>query len=144
MGSKTGGVASLGIILILLFSILFGGFLSNRGAIPVWIEWVQYLSIYYQVMGVLVSNEMRGTTFSTSISQGINIEISADQVLDKIEFAVEPNLTSYVGALTLLYFGYVIIGYVCMKVYLSDGHWYKKMKRKFGTWCQCCKRRKQA
>merc|ERR1711959_883422 len=34
MGSKTGGVASLGIILLLLFSILFGGFLSNRSSMP--------------------------------------------------------------------------------------------------------------
>jgi ABC-type multidrug transport system ATPase subunit len=130
MGSKTGGVASLGIILLLLFSILFGGFLSNRGAIPDWIGWIQYLSIYYQVMGVLVSNEMRGTTFSTTISKGIEIEISADQVLDKIEFAVEPNLTSYVGALAALYFAWIFIGYVLMKIYLSDGRDWKRMWKK--------------
>merc|ERR1712176_91707 len=129
MGSKTGGVASLGIILLLLFSILFGGFLSNRGAIPDWIGWIQYLSIYYQVMGVLVSNEMRGTTFSTTISEGIEIEISADQVLDKIEFAVEPNLTSYVGALAALYFAWILIGYVLMKMYLSDGSWKRLFKK---------------
>jgi len=133
MGSKTGGVASLGIILLLLFSILFGGFLSNRGAIPPWIGWIQYLSIYYQVMGVLVSNEMRGTTFYTEISDGIQIEISADQVLDKIEFAIEPNLTSYVGALAGLYLGWIIVGYICMKVYLSDGNFWKKIFKKKKT-----------
>ena len=130
MGSKTGGVASLGIILLLLFSILFGGFLSNRGAIPDWINWVQYLSIYYQVMGVLVSNEMRGTEFYTTVSGGIKISFSGDQVLDRIEFAIESNLTNYVAWLTGLWLAWIIVGYFAMKFYLGSWSFGKVFKKK--------------
>jgi len=119
LGSKTGGVASLGIILLLLFSILFGGFLSNAGSIPEWIGWCQYLSVYYQAMGAVVSNEVRGTTITTTLSRGLEITVNADDVLQKIQFAVQPNVASYIGALTLLYIGWVVAGYISMKVFFK-------------------------
>ena len=129
MGSKTGGVASLGIILLLLFSILFGGFLSNRSSMPSWLGWLQYLSVYYHTTGVLVSNEMRGTTFYTTLGGDIQIPISADQALDTIEFAVEPNVTTYIGGLAALYVGWVVMGYIIMKVFLSKGSWRNILKK---------------
>ena len=129
MGSKTGGVASLGIILLLLFSILFGGFLSNRSSMPSWLGWLQYLSVYYHTPGVLVSNEMRGTTFYTTLGGDIQIPISADQALDTIEFAVEPNVTTYIGGLAALYVGWVVMGYIIMKVFLSKGSWRNILKK---------------
>jgi len=122
MGSKTGGVASLGIILLLLFSMMFGGFLSARDSIPSWISWIQYLSLFYHVMGALVSNEIRGVTFSTTIS-GITVKFTGTDVLDQIKFAIAPNITEYIGALTALWFMWLVIGYIAMKIYLFDGTW---------------------
>jgi len=122
MGSKTGGVASLGIILLLLFSMMFGGFLSSRDTIPPWIAWIQYLSVFYHVMGALVANEIRGVTFSTKVS-GIQVSFSGTDVLDQIKFAVAPNLTEYIGSLAALYFMWLLIGFISMKIYLFDGSW---------------------
>ena len=61
MGAKTGGVASLGIILLLLFSMMFGGFLSSRETIPSWIGWAQVSffhteTFYFSMPGLVCNN----------------------------------------------------------------------------------------
>lgn len=120
LGSKTGGVASLSIILMLLIGILFGGFLSNIASGSAYVEWIQYLSTFYHAMGLLLSNEVRGTTFNIK-SGSFKIDIPADEALEKIGLAVQPNLAIYLGGLTALYIGWSIAGYFAMKVYLSSG-----------------------
>lgn len=32
--------------LVLLLGVLFGGFLANKGSIPVWLRWVSWLSVF--------------------------------------------------------------------------------------------------
>lgn len=31
---------------VLLLGVLFGGFLANKGSIPVWLRWISYLSVF--------------------------------------------------------------------------------------------------
>lgn len=32
--------------LVLLLGVLFGGFLANKGSIPVWLRWISWLSVF--------------------------------------------------------------------------------------------------
>lgn len=42
-------------IMILPF-MLFGGFYANLGTIPVWISWLQYVSLFKYFFGALILN----------------------------------------------------------------------------------------
>jgi hypothetical protein len=47
----------------LVINILFGGFFTQPGAIPVWLRWLRYLCFMRWSYVALVVNEMRGRTF---------------------------------------------------------------------------------
>jgi ATP-binding cassette subfamily G (WHITE) protein 2 len=47
----------------LVINILFGGFFTQPGAIPVWLRWIRYLCFMRWSFVALVVNEMRGRTF---------------------------------------------------------------------------------
>jgi hypothetical protein len=36
--------------LVLLLGVLFGGFLANKGSIPVWLRWISWLSVFRWVL----------------------------------------------------------------------------------------------
>ena len=47
----------------LVINILFGGFFTQPGAIPVWLRWLRYLAFMRWSYVALVRNEMKGRTF---------------------------------------------------------------------------------
>ena len=71
-------------------------------------------------MGALVANEIRGVEFSPTVS-GIQVKFTGTDVLNQIKFAIAPNLTLYIGSLAALYLGWLVCGYLAMKIYLFDG-----------------------
>jgi ABC-type multidrug transport system permease subunit len=44
--------------------ILLGGLFLNQGSIPVWIEWLKYISFIKYAFEILIINEMEGLTFT--------------------------------------------------------------------------------
>jgi hypothetical protein len=89
---NTAGQASLCMNLLLLVSLLMGGFFVNVASIPGWIEWLHYLSPFYYGYSTLITNEMatllldfvvrgyaavqnvRGSTFLEII--GVNMDVT--------------------------------------------------------------------
>ena len=49
-------------VMILLVSLLFGGFLVNVQDIPIWLRWGRFLSVFYYAFEPLISNEVQGLT----------------------------------------------------------------------------------
>eukprot|EP00873_Tetraselmis_striata_P007915 jgi/Tetstr1/428179/TSEL_018230.t1 len=68
MGCPTPGVANLVMTLVLLVSLVFGGFLANLEAMPLWVSWISYLSIFRYAFEALVVNEVTGSSFSLDVS----------------------------------------------------------------------------
>eukprot|EP00817_Percolomonadidae_sp_ATCC50343_P003641 CAMPEP_0117424024 /NCGR_PEP_ID=MMETSP0758-20121206/4527_1 /TAXON_ID=63605 /ORGANISM="Percolomonas cosmopolitus, Strain AE-1 (ATCC 50343)" /LENGTH=692 /DNA_ID=CAMNT_0005207557 /DNA_START=671 /DNA_END=2745 /DNA_ORIENTATION=+ len=56
--SPTVAAANIVTIVIVLSSAVFGGFLLNRTAMPAWLEWVRYLSLYNYSFEVLAVNDL--------------------------------------------------------------------------------------
>ncbi len=46
--------------LILLISLLVGGFFGNVASIPPWINWLHYLSLFFYAYSSLLTNEVAG------------------------------------------------------------------------------------
>jgi ABC-type multidrug transport system ATPase subunit len=112
--SKTPGQAALIMNVVLLISLLVGGFFVNATSMPSWIRWLHYLSVFYYGYTALITNEMvpllldfvvegytavrnvRGTTF-------LNI------------IGVDPSdLTEYIGILVGMYFGFLALAYLAL------------------------------
>eukprot|EP00951_Prasinocladus_malaysianus_P005607 scaffold39567_cov48-Prasinocladus_malaysianus.AAC.1 len=68
VGCPTAGTANLVMTLVLLTSLVFGGFLANLEVMPEVISWISYLSIFRYAFEALVVNEVTGTFFNLDVS----------------------------------------------------------------------------
>lgn len=57
-GCSTAGKASLVMNVVLLVSLLVGGFFVNVASIPAWIRWLHYLSVFFYAYAALITNEV--------------------------------------------------------------------------------------
>eukprot|EP00892_Ulva_mutabilis_P011926 jgi/Ulvmu1/9105/UM005_0200.1 len=65
--SKRAGTATVVFVLVLVVSMLFGGFLVNSDTMHPAIAWVQYLSLVYYAFEAMAVNEFKGSRFNFSV-----------------------------------------------------------------------------
>lgn len=79
---------SLGPISVVLM-ILFGGFYINIESLPVWLQWVQYLSLMRFAFEGLAKNEFDSVTFTCDdVRPGQVCVETGKEVLDKLSFTM--------------------------------------------------------
>lgn len=72
---KDASVASLIATLVMLFEMLFGGLLLNKGTVPAIFKWMQTFSFFNCALEALVVNEVYGLTlYETKF--GLQIDVS--------------------------------------------------------------------
>ena len=75
-------IAYISVAMIYRISFLFGGMLIRLDDIPVWLRWLQYLSIFKYGFSNLTYNELRGLTFDECGSyRNETCEMSGDMYL---------------------------------------------------------------
>ncbi|KAJ3158376.1 hypothetical protein HDU86_002842 [Geranomyces michiganensis] len=79
------GTANLVGSLVLLFQMLFSGFLLNQDQIPAALRWIQYLSLFRFAYEALVVNDLAGLTITDDVA-GVGLTVPASIVLDKFGF----------------------------------------------------------
>ncbi|KAJ3192709.1 glutamine--fructose-6-phosphate transaminase (isomerizing) [Irineochytrium annulatum] len=98
------GTATLVSTIIIVFMMLFAGFLLNQGnyrshtnqaldtvsldSIPPTLSWIQYLSYFKYALEALVDNDLSGVQITDSIS-GVTVNVSAAVVLTKFGFSLD-------------------------------------------------------
>ncbi|KAI1308724.1 hypothetical protein EDD11_004189 [Mortierella claussenii] len=82
-GVRTTGVASLASSIVMLFMMLFGGFMINSGNIPAALTWIQYLSIYKYGFEALAVNEVATSKLIDNI-QGVAFNVPGSLILQKL------------------------------------------------------------
>ncbi|KAG0371906.1 hypothetical protein BGX24_001005 [Mortierella sp. AD032] len=82
-GVRTTGVASLASSIIMLFMMLFGGFLINSGQIPKALTWIQYFSMFKYGFEALAVNEVATTKLIDNI-QGVAFNVPGSLILQKL------------------------------------------------------------
>lgn len=114
VGCNTAGEASLAMNIVLLVSLLNSGFFVNVDAMPAWISWLHYLSVFFYGYAPLMINEMstlllnfvvkgytavqnvRGTTFLAIL--GLNPE----------------DMTTYIIILDCFYVIFLLLAFVLL------------------------------
>ncbi|KAG0010685.1 hypothetical protein BGZ80_001261, partial [Entomortierella chlamydospora] len=82
-GVRATGVASLASSIVMLFMMLFGGFMINSGNIPAALTWIQYLSMFKYGFEALAVNEV-ATTHLVDTIQGVAFNVPGSLILQKL------------------------------------------------------------
>ena len=106
------GVAGLVTIVVLLVSLLFGGFLANIDTIPVWLGWLRFLSIFYYAYEILIVNEIEGLNVNFDAAS-LDVDVKGDLFLDVFDFNAD-NLPRDIAALFAMYVGLLLLAYVLL------------------------------
>ncbi|KAG0356945.1 hypothetical protein BGZ54_000518, partial [Gamsiella multidivaricata] len=80
---RTTGVASLACSIVMLFMMLFGGFMINSGNIPAALTWIQYLSMFKYGFEALAVNEVATSKLIDTI-QGVAFNVPGSLILQKL------------------------------------------------------------
>jgi len=80
---RTTGVASLASSIVMLFMMLFGGFMINSGNIPAALTWIQYLSMFKYGFEALAVNEVATSKLIDNI-QGVAFNVPGSLILQKL------------------------------------------------------------
>ncbi|KAK6431535.1 FAD-dependent urate hydroxylase [Oleoguttula sp. CCFEE 5521] len=112
------GVANLLGVLVMLFSLLFGGFLLNSETVPKGFGWLKELSIFHYGFEGLIVNEVRYLTL-TDHKYGLDIEVPGATILSTFGFDVLAlwqdaiNLSNFCGA-------FLVLGYAALHLFLIE------------------------
>lgn len=115
---KDGGVANLIGSLVMLFSLLFAGFLLNHDAIPKSALWLQSLSIFHYGFESLIVNEVLQLTLVDK-QYGLDITVPGAAILSSFGFN-NNALWSDVRNLGIVAAVFVVLAYAAMHVLLVE------------------------
>lgn len=115
---KDGGVANLIGSLVMLFSLLFAGFLLNREKIPASAAWLQSISIFHYGFEALIVNEVVELTLIDE-KVGIPIQVPGATILST--FGFENGALWYdIRNLGIFAATFIVFAYVAMHVLLVE------------------------
>jgi len=116
-GVKDQSTAMILTPIILIPLMVFGGFFIQTNSIPVFLDWMKYLSPYYYAFPVLLSNELSGLTFDCTPVQGgrpVNVTVcpfvTGESYLNYLGFGTVNILQNFAILAAL------IVGYRCLSL----------------------------
>ncbi|KAK5126799.1 hypothetical protein LTR85_009733 [Meristemomyces frigidus] len=112
------GVANLLGVLVMLFSLLFGGFLLNHNTIPNPVTWLQRLSIFHYGFEGLIVNEVRYLSLVDK-QYGLDIEVPGSAILSSFGFDVLALWRDAVG-LAVFCGVFLVLGYAALHIFLVE------------------------
>ncbi|KAK3711683.1 FAD-dependent urate hydroxylase [Vermiconidia calcicola] len=115
---KSQGVANLLGVLVMLFSLLFGGFLLNHETIPKPVLWLQDLSIFHFGFEGLAVNEARYLSL-VDHKYGLDIEVPGSAILSSFGFNVLALWRDVVG-LAVFCGAFLVLGYLAIHFLLVE------------------------
>lgn len=115
---KDGGVANLIGSLVMLFSLLFAGFLLNHDATPKGALWLQTLSIFHYGFESLIVNEVIELTLVDK-KYGLDITVPGAAILSSFGFQ-NGALWSDIRNLGIFAASFVVLAYAAMHILLVE------------------------
>ncbi|KAF7189662.1 ABC transporter G family member, partial [Pseudocercospora fuligena] len=112
------GVANLLGVLVMLFSLLFGGFLLNHETIPRPLLWLQSLSIFHFAFEGLIVNEVRYLSL-VDHKYGLDIEVPGSAILSSFGFDVLALWNDAIG-LAVFCAVFLVLGYLSIHFLLVE------------------------
>jgi ABC-type multidrug transport system ATPase subunit/ABC-type multidrug transport system permease subunit len=106
--------------LLLLFFMLFGGFLLNNASAPDYVIWLQSVSFFNHAFEAAASNELAGAVFQFDPAGYFSIDVDGQAYLDQLAFSptMLPTNLAALGGMTALYLllGYLLLHFIVKSV----------------------------
>jgi len=103
--------------MILLPLMIFSGFFVNNGGIPVYFDWIKYLSPMKYGFSALVQNEFTNLVLTCSpsdVTRGLCKFTRGEQVIRSLGMDSDPAISINLIVLFLLYLGFLLLAYVSL------------------------------
>lgn len=114
VGSSTPGQASLGMNIILLISLLVGGFFVNAASMPVWISWLRFVSPFFYAYAALTINEFSSLLLNFEVEGYTAVQnVRGTTFLDIVGINYN-RLTDYVIVLDCMYVIFLLLGFALL------------------------------
>ncbi|RUS17489.1 hypothetical protein BC937DRAFT_89917 [Endogone sp. FLAS-F59071] len=114
---KSVGAGNLLASLIMLFAMLFGGFLLNKEHIPIFLRWIQYLSFFNYGYEALIVNELKDMTLRDDSI--VDIQIPGSVILSRFGFNGQAFWQD-VRALGIMFVGTMVLAFTFLKVLVRE------------------------
>ena len=114
---ESNALANLTASLVILFSMLFGGFLLNKERIPIYLGWLRYLSLFNYAFEALIVNELANITLHDSAV--VEIDIPGPVILKQFGFDVY-GYTRDVAILGLIFMIMIVLAFVLLKFMVKE------------------------
>jgi ABC-type multidrug transport system ATPase subunit len=106
--------------LLLLFFMLFGGFLLNNESAPDYVIWLQSVSFFNHAFEAAASNELAGAVFQFDPVGFFSVDVDGQAYLDQLGFSplmLDTNLAALAGmTAAYLLLGYALLHFVVKSV----------------------------
>lgn len=124
--SRTAGTASFVMNTLLLFQLVFTGFLVNVDSITPVLAWIHWLSQFFYAFEALIQNELNGGEFDLVVSApGIDALVLPDTAgevfIDTLGYDTQTS-TRNIGILIAWYYGFCILAVIAFYVRSHHGH----------------------
>ena len=106
--------------LLLLFFMLFGGFLLNNASAPEYVTWLQSVSFFNHAFEAAASNELAGAVFQFDPAGYFSIDVDGQAYLDQLAFSPKmlPTNLAVLAGMTGIYLliGYLLLHFIVKSV----------------------------
>ena len=114
VGSATAGRASLVMNLVLLISLLVGGFFVNTSSMPDWISWLHFVSPFFYAYAALTTNELSSILLNFEVEGYTAVQnVRGTTFLDLIGINAD-NLTQNIIILDCMYVIFLLLAFALL------------------------------
>lgn len=103
---KNIGTATFLASIIMLFQMLFAGFLINSNAIPPVLGWIPYLSFFKYALEAMIISDI-GDGYIEDTVQGVKIKLPAAVILKTFGFNIDRYWTDFLAS--VIVFGILLV-----------------------------------
>ena len=114
VGCSTPGQASFFMNIILLTSLLVGGFFVNPASMPDWISWLHYLSAFFYAYAALTINELSSLLLNFEVEGYAAVQNVRGTTFLEVIGITPSSLTTYIIVLDCIYAAFVLLALALM------------------------------
>ena len=122
VGSRTPGRASLIMNIVLLLSLLVGGFFVNTSTMEDWISWLHYLSVFFYAYAALTTNELSSVLLNFEVEGYTAVQNVRGTTFLEIIGINPKNLTGYIIVLDCMYAAFLLLAFALLYWKMPRAH----------------------
>lgn len=129
VGSRTPGRASLIMNIVLLLSLLVGGFFVNTSTMQDWISWLHYLSVFFYAYAALTTNELSSVLLNFEVEGYTAVQNVRGTTFLEIIGINPKKLTVHIIVLDCMYVAFLLLAFALLYWKMPRAHRLRQIRK---------------